>query len=92
MVETAKDVVTTAGVPLRAGQFVTVGAQLVTVTSCVDQMVRVDGATAMEDTAETSEEAGTDVAEREAAGVTVDGQAVMMAGLDGTNGAQIPIK
>jgi len=92
VVETAKDVVTMVGVPLRAGQFVTVGAQLVMVTSCVDQIVRVDGATGADDTGETSEEAGTDVGGMDAAGVTVDGQAVIMAGFEGTNGAQMPIK
>lgn len=76
----------------RAGQFVTSAAQLVMVSSCVEYSVIVDGTAGADERAETSaadeEVAGTDAA----AGVTVDGQAVIIAGLLGTYRAQIPIK
>lgn len=81
VVEIATEDVTT--VVLRAGQFVTSGPQLVMVISSVEYNVMVDGTTgAGEDTGDTKEleaEAKVEV-EGAAAGVTVEGQAVMMAG------------
>lgn len=93
LVEMANDDVTTA--VLLAGQFVTVGAQLVMVTSVVDQNVIVEGdATAPDETGETSvdDAAVAGAVDEAAAGVTPDVHAVTIAGLPGTYGAQMPMR